>query len=58
MKYRLSRLRTPCCGSLGGVVSGDHAVRMHVNRDVSCNEDKDKRLQIEKSEYGDEGRLA
>lgn len=58
MKCRLIRLRTPCCGSLGDVVSGDHAVRMHVNRDVSCSVGKGKRLQIEKSECGDGGRLA
>ncbi len=39
-------------------MSGDHAVRMLVNRGVSCNEGKDKGLQVGKSEYGDGGRLA
>ncbi len=57
MKRHLIRLRTPCCGSLGSAVSGDHDVRMLVDRGVSCSEDKDKRLQIEKSECGDGGRL-
>jgi hypothetical protein len=58
VKSRLIHLRTPCCGSLGGVVSGGRAVRMLVNHGVSCSEDKDTRLQVGKCEYGDGGRLA
>jgi len=58
VKSRLIRLRTPYCGSLGGVVSGGRAVRMLVNHGVSCSVDKDKRLQAGRSEYGDGGRLA